>query len=102
MTLTEVGETNFWEGAATGRGPGMSGFPTMAGSGTCVGRMCSAATPPGSMAHDITWETGDGRLLLQEQRRLGFAVNAAESLWTLDYEMDIRNATEAPLNLGAY
>jgi hypothetical protein len=62
----------------------------------------TCAATAGHLAHEIAWESQRGELLLTEQRRLSFEVHAAESYWTLDLALDLRNATAGPLALGSY
>jgi hypothetical protein len=103
MTLTEVGETNFWGGGSYRKEARAYIWVHNHGRQRHLRwteERCGETS--GSIAHEIAWETGQGQLLLKEQRRLGFEVHAADAFWTLDFEMDIRNATSAPLGLGTY
>lgn len=102
MTLTEVGETNFWGGGSYRPNAGYIWISNHGRQRHLRWLETQCGDRSGSMSHEIAWETGDGRLLLHERRRLVFAVNAVESYWTLDYGMDIRNATAGPLALGTY
>jgi len=102
MNLTEVGETNFWGGPSYRKGKGYTWISDQGRQRHVKWTEESCAGTSARFAHQIAWESGQGELLLTESRKLSVEIAPAEHFWTLDWEMDIRNETTGPLNLGSY
>jgi hypothetical protein len=102
MTLTNVGATNFWGGVTYRKGEGYIWLDNHGRQRHLRRTHLAHDNHGGSWAHDIAWETADNKVLLDENRRLSIRVHPADAYWTLDLEMDLRNATNESLGLGTY
>jgi hypothetical protein len=102
MTLTEVGEANFWGGVSYRPKAGYTWIPNHGRQRHRHWLEEHCGETAGRLVHEIDWESGKGELLLREKRELSFEINAAQGYWTLDFGMNIRNATANPLVLGNY
>ena len=102
MNLTEVGEANFWGGPSYRKNQGYTWIPNHGRQRHVQWMEEHCAGTAGSLTQQLAWESGAGELLLSESRRIGFDLNLTERFWTLNLEMDIRNATSRPLDLGSY
>jgi len=102
MTLTRVGEANFWGGVTYRKGQGYIWLDNHGRQRHVRRGEQAQADHAARWAHDIAWESANGEVLLEEQRHLHIRVEPSDSCWTLDLEMRIRNVTSRPLSLGTY
>ena len=102
MTLTKVGDANFWGGVTYER---EHGYHWVANHGRqrhakWLGQ--SVSGDDAVFAHEVEWENAAGRILLRERREFRVAVQAGEGYWTLDFLSRLQNQSEAELALGTY
>jgi hypothetical protein len=98
FTITGVSGINFWGGGTYRKA---DGYQLRADHGTQrhTGRVEQGAD---HLAHTLDWCVGaSGELLLQEQRRLTFAV-LSSSAWSLRWTAALKNVSGRTLELGHY
>lgn len=98
FTITCVSGINFWGGGTYRKADGYQ-MRTDHGTQLHTGRMEQGAD---HLAHTLDWRVGaTGELLLQEQRRLTFAVVSPQA-WSLRWTAALRNVSGRKLELGHY
>jgi hypothetical protein len=102
MTLTKVGDANFWGGVTYRHGAGYTWIPNY-GRQRHTRWVSRQQTDTGAqLSQEIAWEDFEGARLLSENRSLRISVVPAAGYWTLDLTMEIANAAGRPLRLGTY
>ena len=97
VTLQDVGGANVWGGRTYVRDQGYTWLPDH-GRQQHVGWRTQDA---GGFTELLTWQGPDGRVLLEEERTVRAAAAPLPGGWLLDLTTSLRNATDAPLDLGS-
>ncbi|MCZ2815268.1 PmoA family protein [Modestobacter sp. VKM Ac-2984] len=97
VTLQDVGGANVWGGRTYLRD---QGYTWRADHGRQVHTGWAAQAPDG-FRETLDWQGPDGRTLLTEERTVRAARAPLPGAWTLELTTTLRNATDAPLELGS-
>lgn len=102
MTLTKVGEANFWGGVTYKRGKGYHWVSNHGRQRHVSWSEQSVSGEKGLFSHRVAWENGAGDQLLDETRTFRVDVCPEEDYWCLDILSRLQNATDEELPLGTY
>ena len=97
VTLQDVGGANVWGGRTYLRDQGYTWLPDH-GRQVHVGW---AARDAGGFTETLEWRGPDDRVLLTEERTVRASPSPLPGSWLLDLSTTLRNATDAPLQLGS-
>ena len=97
FTITSISGHNFWGGVTYRR---EDGYQWRADHGSQRHVAWRELSPQG-IAHAIEWTSGEGELLLDEERRIGFEI-LSKVAWRLRWSASLTNRTDRMLSLGHY
>lgn len=97
LTLTRVGDVNFWGGPSY---RAVDGYRWRNDHGRQV-HLRWHRREGGELAHELAWVGPDGAVLMREERTLRVA-DLPGGAWSLAWESTLANATDRALALGNY